>query len=36
VAKDYDIPVGPGCGSGAGSLVAWSLKITDLDRCAGA
>ncbi|MBM3645169.1 MAG: DNA polymerase III subunit alpha [Alphaproteobacteria bacterium] len=30
-AKAHDIPVGPGRGSGAGSLVAWSLKITDLD-----
>jgi DNA polymerase III subunit alpha len=30
-AKQADIPVGPGRGSGAGSLVAWSLKITDLD-----
>jgi len=30
-AKQRDIPVGPGRGSGAGSLVAWSLKITDLD-----
>ncbi len=30
-AKDHDIPVGPGRGSGAGSLVAWCLKITDLD-----
>jgi len=30
-AKEHDIPVGPGRGSGAGSLVAWSLKITDLD-----
>ncbi|WP_347331942.1 DNA polymerase III subunit alpha [Marinimicrobium locisalis] len=30
-AKDQDIPVGPGRGSGAGSLVAYSLKITDLD-----
>ena len=30
-AKDQDIPVGPGRGSGAGSLVAWSLLITDLD-----
>ncbi|WP_417669040.1 DNA polymerase III subunit alpha [Roseibium sp.] len=29
--KDHDIPVGPGRGSGAGSLVAWSLTITDLD-----
>ncbi|MGH6999922.1 MAG: DNA polymerase III subunit alpha [Stellaceae bacterium] len=30
-AKAQDIPVGPGRGSGAGSLVAWSLTITDLD-----
>ena len=30
-AKENDIPVGPGRGSGAGSVVAWSLKITDLD-----
>lgn len=30
-AKDNKIPVGPGRGSGAGSLVAYSLKITDLD-----
>ncbi len=30
-AKDQDIPVGPGRGSGAGSLVAWALGITDLD-----
>jgi len=30
-AKLNDIPVGPGRGSGAGSLVAWSLTITDLD-----
>ncbi len=30
-AKQNDIPVGPGRGSGAGSLVAWSLLITDLD-----
>lgn len=30
-AKRNDIPVGPGRGSGAGSLVAYSLKITDLD-----
>ncbi|MGE4130015.1 MAG: DNA polymerase III subunit alpha [Bdellovibrionales bacterium] len=30
-AKDHDIPVGPGRGSGAGSLVAYSLRITDLD-----
>src|SRR3546814_6291069 len=30
-AKAYDIPVGPGRGSGAGSLVAYSLLITDLD-----
>ena len=30
-AKDNDVPVGPGRGSGAGSLVAYALKITDLD-----
>ncbi len=30
-AKNNQIPVGPGRGSGAGSLVAYSLKITDLD-----
>lgn len=30
-AKDHDIPVGPGRGSGAGSVVAWVLTITDLD-----
>jgi DNA polymerase-3 subunit alpha len=30
-AKDNDIPVGPGRGSGAGSLVAYALMITDLD-----
>jgi DNA polymerase III subunit alpha len=30
-AKGQHIPVGPGRGSGAGSLVAWSLTITDLD-----
>lgn len=30
-AKDHNIPVGPGRGSGAGSVVAWSLTITDLD-----
>jgi DNA polymerase-3 subunit alpha len=30
-AKAQDIPVGPGRGSGAGSVVAWSLTITDLD-----
>jgi DNA polymerase III subunit alpha len=30
-AKDHDIPVGPGRGSGAGSLVAYAQKITDLD-----
>src|SRR3546814_20447797 len=28
---DHDIPVGPGRGSGAGSVVAWALTITDLD-----
>ncbi|KJY88540.1 DNA polymerase III subunit alpha [Vibrio neptunius] len=30
-SKDNDIPVGPGRGSGAGSLVAYALQITDLD-----
>ncbi len=30
-AKDNGVPVGPGRGSGAGSLVAYALKITDLD-----
>jgi len=30
-AKKHDIPVGPGRGSGAGSLVAYALNITDLD-----
>ena len=30
-AKEHDIPVGPGRGSGAGSVTAWSLTITDLD-----
>ena len=30
-AKSRSIPVGPGRGSGAGSLVAWALTITDLD-----
>ena len=30
-SKNNDIPVGPGRGSGAGSVVAWALKITDLD-----
>ena len=30
-AKSQDIPVGPGRGSGAGSLVAWVLTITDID-----
>ncbi|MFC2970067.1 DNA polymerase III subunit alpha [Acidimangrovimonas pyrenivorans] len=29
--KEHDIPVGPGRGSGAGSLVAYALTITDLD-----
>jgi DNA polymerase-3 subunit alpha len=33
-AKNSDIPVGPGRGSGAGSIVAWSLLITDLDPMA--
>ncbi|RBQ31749.1 DNA polymerase III subunit alpha [Arcobacter sp. FW59] len=31
VAKEMGIPVGPGRGSAAGSLVAYSLKITDID-----
>jgi DNA polymerase-3 subunit alpha len=30
-AKEHNVPVGPGRGSGAGSVVAWALKITDLD-----
>ncbi len=30
-SKDNQVPVGPGRGSGAGSLVAYALKITDLD-----
>jgi DNA polymerase III subunit alpha len=30
-AKNNQIPVGPGRGSGAGSIVAWALQITDLD-----
>ena len=30
-AKNNLIPVGPGRGSGAGSIIAWSLQITDLD-----
>ncbi len=30
-SKRNDIPVGPGRGSGAGSVVAWALEITDLD-----
>jgi len=33
-AKANDIPVGPGRGSGAGSVVAWALTITDLDPIA--
>jgi DNA polymerase III subunit alpha len=33
-ARDHDIPVGPGRGSAAGSLVAYSLHITDLDPLA--
>ncbi len=33
-AKANDIPVGPGRGSGAGSVVAWALTITDLDPMA--
>lgn len=30
-AKKNDVPVGPGRGSAAGSLVAWSMEITDID-----
>ncbi len=30
-SKTHGVPVGPGRGSGAGSIVAWSLKVTDLD-----
>ncbi len=30
-AKDHDIPVGPGRGSGAASVASWALRITDLD-----
>ncbi len=30
-SKDNDIPVGPGRGSAAGSLVAWAMGITDID-----
>lgn len=30
-SKKQGIPVGPGRGSGAGSIVAWALQITDLD-----
>jgi len=30
-AKQHGIPVGPGRGSGAGSIAAWALRITDLD-----
>lgn len=33
-AKEQNIPVGPGRGSGAGSVVAWALRITDLDPIA--
>ncbi|MEM7019003.1 MAG: DNA polymerase III subunit alpha, partial [Pseudomonadota bacterium] len=33
-SKDNDVPVGPGRGSGAGSLVAYALGITDLDPLA--
>ena len=31
LGEKHQIPVGPGRGSGAGSIVAWSLRITDLD-----
>ncbi|CAN5796053.1 DNA polymerase III subunit alpha [soil metagenome] len=30
-AKEHGIPVGPGRGSGAGSVVAWVMRITDID-----
>ncbi len=30
-SREHKIPVGPGRGSGAGSVVAWALKITDID-----
>lgn len=30
-AKSHDIPVGPGRGSSAGCLIAWTLRITDID-----
>lgn len=30
-SKDHGVPVGPGRGSGAGSVVAWALRITNLD-----
>ncbi len=30
-SKEHDVPVGPGRGSGAGSLVAYSMRITDID-----
>jgi DNA polymerase III subunit alpha len=30
-AREHDVPVGPGRGSGAGSLVAYALRITDID-----
>ncbi|TNE39076.1 MAG: DNA polymerase III subunit alpha [Alphaproteobacteria bacterium] len=30
-SKEHNVPVGPGRGSGAGSVVAWALTITDLD-----
>ncbi|MGH6896677.1 MAG: DNA polymerase III subunit alpha, partial [Geminicoccaceae bacterium] len=30
-AKAHGVPVGPGRGSGAGSVVAWALRVTDLD-----
>jgi DNA polymerase-3 subunit alpha len=30
-AKEHGIPVGPGRGSGAGSCVAWAMRITDID-----
>jgi DNA polymerase-3 subunit alpha len=32
-ARDHGIPVGPGRGSGAGSLVAYAMEITNIDPC---
>ena len=32
-AREQNIPVGPGSGSAAGSLVAYCMEITDVDPC---